>query len=86
MYLLVEKEPEMELVRKMDIPDTYLKQICDKTGDYLDKGICQEDVDILIDLKEEMARLKEGGEEPYLPVIRMITEKYQYKEIEFKAY
>lgn len=86
VYLLVEKEPEMELVRKMDIPDTYLKQICDKTGDYLDKGICQEDVDILIDLKEEMARLKEGGEEPYLPVIRMITEKYQYKEIEFKAY
>ena len=85
MYLLVEEEPDMEPLRKMNISETCLGQICDKAGDCLDRGICQGDVDLLIDLKEEMARLKEGGAEPYLSVIRKITEKYQYREIEFKA-
>ncbi len=85
VYLLVEEEPDMEPVRKMNISETCLGQICDKAGDCLDRGICQGDVDLLIDLKEEMARLKEGGAEPCLSVIRKITEKYQYREIEFKA-
>lgn len=86
MYLEVETEPDLELISEMNISDAYLDRLCDEICMYLGKGIESQTIDRLIKIKDEMFRINGEGDEieRYLPLIRQLTEKYQYREIEFK--
>ena len=65
-----------------------IDSICRITYSLLDETIIENEVDQVIDLKEDLAKYREafvGNIELYEGIIEHINNKYQYKEIEFKS-